>query len=266
MVKIEKAGDFTGLAINYSKYRPNYSHSVLSAITGLLSKDITEIDFVDMGAGTGIWSRMVNDLGAKSVLAIEPNADMYHQGVTDSSSTKIKWKIGSAEQSHSETESADWISMASSLHWADFDKALKEFNRILRPNGIFTAIWNPRLIEINPLLVDIENHLKTLKSSINRVSSGRSGITKNLTGRLTESNYFEDVVYIDGRHTIKMDPNRYIGAWKSVNDLQVQLGEDLFSEFIKYVTKKVEKLEIIEAAYWTRSWSAKKKEIKPFKH
>ena len=101
MVKIEKSGDFTGLATNYSKYRPNYSRSVLLAITGLLNKDITEIDFVDIGAGTGIWSRMVNDLGAKTVLAIEPNADMYHRGVKDSLSTKIKWKLGSAEKSDS---------------------------------------------------------------------------------------------------------------------------------------------------------------------
>mgnify|MGYP001494414734 CR=1 FL=1 len=56
-----------------------------------------------------------------------------------------------------------------------------------------------------------------------------------------------------------MDPERYIGVWKSVNDLQVQLGEVLFNEFITYVTKKVEKVDIIEAKYWTHSWAAKKK-------
>ncbi len=81
-----------------------------------------------------------------------------------------------------------------------------------------------------------------------------------MTERLTESNYFEDVVYIDGRHVIKMDPERYIGAWKSVNDLQVQLGEDLFNEFIQYIRKRIEKTEVIEATYWTRSWFAKRKD------
>ncbi len=259
MLKIQKSGDFTGLAIDYSKYRPNYSHSVLLAISGLLNKNISEIDFVDVGAGTGIWSRMVNDLGVNSAVAIEPNEDMYKRGVSDSSSTKIIWTQGSAERTNLKDQSADWISMASSFHWVDFDKALEEFHRVLRPNGVFTAIWNPRLIELNPLLVDIENHLKTLKTSINRVSSGRSGITEQLTERLTESKYFEDVIYIDGRHVIKMDAERYIGAWNSVNDLQVQLGENLFNEFIQYITKKIENIEIIEATYWTRSWSAKRK-------
>jgi len=232
----------------------------LQAICGILNKDVTEIDFVDIGAGTGIWSRMVYELGVKSVIAIEPNKDIYYQGVSDSSSTNINWRIGSAERTQVEDKSADWISMASSFHWANFDVAVKEFHRILRPNGIFTAIWNPRLIELNPLLIDIENQLKTLKTSINRVSSGRSGITENLTERLLESNYFEDVIYIDGRHVIKMEPHRYIGAWKSVNDLQVQLGEYLFKEFIDYIEKKIEKLDFIEATYWTRSWSAKRKD------
>ncbi len=46
--------------------------------------------------------------------------------------------------------------MASSLHWANFDKACDEFHRILRPGGVFVALWNPRFIEANPLLVEIE--------------------------------------------------------------------------------------------------------------
>ena len=40
MVKIIKPGDFTGLASNYSKYRPDYSKSVLDAIKGLIKKNI----------------------------------------------------------------------------------------------------------------------------------------------------------------------------------------------------------------------------------
>ena len=71
--------------------------------------------------------------------------------------------------------------------------------------------------------------------------------------------YFKDVIYIDGRHIIKMDQERYLGAWNSVNDLQVQLGESLFKAFIKFIKKKIEDIEIIEATYLTRSWTARKK-------
>ena len=70
--------------------------------------------------------------------------------------------------------------MASSFHWADFDKACDEFHRILRPGGVFAALWNPRLIEANPLLVEIEGEITQLKPDIKRVSSGRSGLTERL--------------------------------------------------------------------------------------
>ena len=80
MVKIIKPGDFSGLASNYSKYRPDYSKSVLDAIKGLIKKNESEINFVDVGAGTGIWSRMVYESGVKNIISIEPNEDMYKMG------------------------------------------------------------------------------------------------------------------------------------------------------------------------------------------
>ena len=117
--------------------------------------------------------------------------------------------------------------MASSFHWAKFDDALKEFHRVLRPNGIFCALWNPRLIEVNPLLVEIEEYLNNIKPNIKRVSSGRSGMTKTLTEDLNNSRFFKDVIYFEGRHVIYMTKARYVGAWRSVNDLQVQLGRKI---------------------------------------
>ena len=81
MVKVKKSGDFSGLASNYSKYRPDYSKSVLEAIKGLIKKNESEINFVDVGAGTGIWSRMVYESGVKNIISIEPNEDMYKMGM-----------------------------------------------------------------------------------------------------------------------------------------------------------------------------------------
>src|SRR5690606_25421860 len=155
--------------------------SVLNGLMALLGKPAEEIDFVDVGAGTGIWTRMVHDTGVKSVIAVEPNDDMRAIGMADSTRTNIRWMSGSAEKTGLPNESADWLSMASSFHWADFESALREFHRVLRPKGRFTALWNPRLIEVNPLLVEIEDYLNTLRPNIQRVSSGRSGITATLT-------------------------------------------------------------------------------------
>ncbi|MDH4562706.1 class I SAM-dependent methyltransferase [Pseudomonas sp. BN411] len=252
-----KAGDFTGLAQDYSKNRPDYCSSVLQAVLGLLDKSIGNIDFVDVGAGTGIWTRMVNAAGVRSTTAVEPNDDMRGCGMSDSAAS-ISWVKGSAEETGLADECCDLVSMASSFHWADFDKATREFSRILRSGGRFTALWNPRLIEVSPVLVEIESYLETLRPNIKRVSSGRSGITETLSEQLWASPYFDDVVYVEGRHVVEMSPDRYMGAWRSVNDLRVQLGAERFDEFLAFVEMRISGLPVIEATYLTRAWSARK--------
>lgn len=225
----------------------------------LIDKPREEIDFADIGSGTGIWTRMVHNEGVRSTIAVEPNDDMRNAAIADSRDLSIQWLAGSAEQTGLPDGSADWLTMASSFHWADFAVATREFHRVLRPAGRFTALWNPRLVELNPALVEIEAHLKSLGPGIKRISSGRSGITETLTDQLWASPYFEDVVYIEGRHVINMTKDRYIGAWRSVNDLQVQLGSKKFGEFLAFVERRISGMEQVEATYLTRAWSARRR-------
>jgi SAM-dependent methyltransferase len=250
-----KHGDFTGLAEDYSKYRPGYSESVLDMILGRFNNSITELDVADVGAGTGIWTAMLANRKPASIVAIEPNDSMREFGKMKNKN--ITWAEGSAEQTGLNSNSIDLVSMASSFHWTNQLESLSEFGRILKSGGIFCALWNPRLIAGNRLLEDIENKVKDLKPDIKRVSSGNSGITNNLSEIILGSNIFLDVCYAEATHKINMSPERYIGAWRSVNDLRYQLGEFNFNEFITYITKKVEGLDYIETTYLTRAWSAR---------
>jgi ubiquinone/menaquinone biosynthesis C-methylase UbiE len=189
---------------------------------------------------------------------VEPNDDMREQGIRSSRGMDIVWLKGSAESTGLPDGSADLVSKASSLHWADFDKACDEFHRILRPGGVFVALWNPREIERNPLLVEIEEQITRLKPGIQRVSSGRSGITTELTERLSAKPQFDQVLYLEGRHSLHRTPEQYIGAWRSVNDLQAQLGRELFSQFLDFAGQRVAGLTSIETTYVTRAWAARR--------
>ena len=48
----------------------------------------------------------------------------------------------------------------------------------------------------------------------------------------------------------------YIGAWRSVNDVQAQLGKDKFAEFIEDVERIITKRSFVEVHYLTRAWIA----------
>jgi ubiquinone/menaquinone biosynthesis C-methylase UbiE len=246
------------LAGDYARFRPGYAPHVATAILRYVGRDAASIDAADVGAGTGIWTRMLAARGLHSVVAVEPNDDMRGQGIETSRGTGIVWHKGSAEATGLPDGSVDLVTMASSLHWADFDKACDEFHRILRPGGVFAALWNPRFIEANPLLVEIEAQITRLKPDLRRVSSGRSGITERLTDMLSAKPQFAGVLYLEGRHSVHQTAEQYIGAWRSVNDLQVQLGPELFRQFLDFIEKRIAGLTAIETTYLTRAWVARR--------
>jgi SAM-dependent methyltransferase len=201
-----KHGDFSGLAEDYAKFRPSYAPQVAAAIIGYVGRDAGSVDAADIGAGTGIWTRMLAAHRLRSVVAVEPNDEMREQGIQTSRGVPIAWRKGSAEATGLPDGSTELISMASSFHWADFDKACDEFHRILRPGGIFVALWNPRFIEASPLLLDIEAQITLLKADIRRVSSGRSGFTERLSEMLSAKPQFGEVLYLEGRHSLHQTP------------------------------------------------------------
>ena len=251
-----KHGDFTALADNYARYRPGYSPFVLEAFLGLAGKNGI---CVDAGAGTGIWSRQLAAQGVR-VLAVEPNDAMREAGQKQNNGLDIAWHKGSAEHTGLPEAFCHMVCMASSFHWPDFDAAVKEFRRILKPGGLFMALWNTRRYESNPLLTAIEEYLHKLVPDMKRVSSGRSEFCNGLTERLKQREEFSDVLYLEGRHTELQSPERYIGLWESVNDVRVQAGEERFAQFIEHIRKVTKDIQAIEAEYLTRAWIARRKD------
>jgi SAM-dependent methyltransferase len=253
-----KHGNFDSLAGDYAQYRPGYAPSIVTAVLALVGREAQEVDAADVGAGTGIWTRMLAAQGLGSITAVEPSDEMRRHAVLTSKDHSIVWHRGSAEDTGLPSDAYDLVSMASSFHWTDFDTACAEFQRVLRPGGRFVALWNPRMIELNPLLVEIEQEITRLNPAVKRVSSGRSGLTERLTDMLWAKPGFDDVVYLEARHVATQTAEQYLGAWRSVNDLRVQLGPDLFDKFMRFVERRTADLAEIETTYLTRAWAARR--------
>lgn len=252
-----KHGNFDTLAAEYGDHRPGYAPLVAIALSRLPGKPVVETDFVDVGAGTGIWTRMVAKLGCRT-RAVEPSGPMRTVGISQSEGTDIAWREGSAEATGLESSSADLLTMASSFHWPDYGKAVAEFRRVLRPGGWFCALWNPRLLEVNPLLVRIEEDLRDIVPELKRVSSGRSEFCEGLRDRLEATPGLDQVGYLEARHVEHQSPERYMGLWRSVNDIRVQAGEERFARFLSKVEERIAGLRTIEATYLTRAWIARR--------
>ena len=252
-------GNFTGLATNYAKFRPAYSEDVLSAIIGMTGKQPSQMDVADVGAGTGIWTRMLASRGMHSVTAIEPNDDMRGQGAEGNQGLAIEWREGNGEKTGLQDKSMDILTMASSFHWTDFDKATAEFHRVLNADGLFVALWNPRYLKDNPMLVDIENKIYEIAPNVSRISSGSSAFVETLTARFAANAHFTAPVYMEARHTSRLSRDHYIGVWESVNDIRSQMGEAAWTKFMDYVKEITRDLTHIDCSYLTRAWVVRKK-------
>lgn len=265
-----KHGDFTDLA-KYYVNRPGYSHTVLNVLQ-TYAKGIAgyqEITVADIGAGTGKLTENLIELGLHGY-AVEPNDAMRNEGVAYCASAQrptplpregsfpnpaFLWSKGSAEHSGLNDCSADWVIMGSSFHWANTDEALMEFNRIIKNKGMFTAIYNPRDIEKNELHQTIEKKIKEIVPDLNRVSSGASRNVSEIEKKLLSSPHFGKLFFCEASHIETMTKERYLGAWLSVNDIQVQAGRDRWEKILLMIEKEISSLNVLEVPYKTRAWT-----------
>jgi SAM-dependent methyltransferase len=94
---------------------------------------------VDLGAGTGIFTRLLISLG-HDVIPVEPDEGM--RAKLRERSPGVEVLAGSAESIPLPAESVDAVTAAQSHHWFDNDAAHAEIARVVRPGGVFTPLWN----------------------------------------------------------------------------------------------------------------------------
>jgi ubiquinone/menaquinone biosynthesis C-methylase UbiE len=98
----------------------------------------------DIGAGTGMLAELFLENG-NAVVAIEPNDDM--RAACEQMATAwpgLTVKKATAENTALADASVHFVSVGRAWHWFDRERAVKEFRRILRPNGWVVLASNRR--------------------------------------------------------------------------------------------------------------------------
>jgi SAM-dependent methyltransferase len=128
------ARSFGSVAQRYDRYRPGYA---TAAVVWALGERPLRV--ADIGAGTGILTRLLQRLGHQ-VIAVEPD-DLMRGRLAEVSpgSTAL---AGTAEDIPLPDRSVDAVVAGQAYHWFDAVRAPAEIARILRPDGVFAALWN----------------------------------------------------------------------------------------------------------------------------
>ncbi len=128
------ARSFGTVADRYDTYRPGYA---TDAVVWALGEQPLRV--ADVGAGTGILSRLLQRLGHE-VVAVEPD-DLMRARLTRVS-RGITVLAGTAEHIPLPDQSVDAVVAGQAYHWFDPVRAHREIARVLRPGGVFAAFWN----------------------------------------------------------------------------------------------------------------------------
>lgn len=95
---------------------------------------------MDLGAGTGIMTKLLAEIKNFTVTAVEPVDNMrskLESLVPQVTSLKgTSWSIPVASSSQ------DMVVLAQCFHWFDDLKSLTEIHRVLKPQGVLVLIWN----------------------------------------------------------------------------------------------------------------------------
>ena len=128
----------------YNNYRPTYSKKCIKFIYD--SKIIARSDIIiDVGAGTGILSKLFLDQGNK-VFAIEPNMDMRNKCTENLKQYKNFNSINAtAENTMLPPHFANAVIAGQAFHWFDLFAFKKECIRILDDRELVILIWNRKI-------------------------------------------------------------------------------------------------------------------------
>lgn len=238
---------FTGFSALYDQNRPSAPKEVVKILTHYFEGKPKLV--VDVGCGTGL-SSFIWLHEAERIIGVEPNDDMrqlaHSRWEEAQKPVHLQFVAGLSHKLGLADEAADIITCSQSFHWMEPQSTLKEFARVLRPNGVFAAYdcdWPPscdwrlekHFLKLYSLVEQRLSQVLPLQSRAQKWPKD-----KHLE-QIEHSNLFSFAKEIVFHHWEQCDAERYANIALSQGGLQtgLKLGvheiEEAFAEFRNHV-------------------------------
>jgi hypothetical protein len=66
------------------------------------------------------------------------------------------------------------------------------------------------------------------------------------------------LVFVEAPHTEVMSRARHLAAWRSVNDVRAQAGEDVWARIVEAIEAETADVDPITVRYRTRAWTIRR--------
>ncbi|MFE1314524.1 class I SAM-dependent methyltransferase [Streptomyces sp. NPDC058755] len=140
-----RAHSFNAAAAQYAANRPSYPPALFDTVEELSGRPLSGARVVDVGAGTGIATVLLDARGA-DVLAVEPGAGMAAE--FRRALPHIPIVRGNGNALPVADARADFLTYAQAWHWTDTAHSVPEALRVLRPGGALALWWNTDALDV----------------------------------------------------------------------------------------------------------------------
>lgn len=241
-------GNFNNLAKQYRISRPGYTDKITKVLKLILSSS-KEIHSLDLGSGTGIFTKELSKI-SKKVVGVEMSKEM----IKNAYNLKNVNYINKPVEHFNINKKFDIISAASCFHWFDDKKLSRLLNSNLKKKGIFIIGYNSRDISKNKFLIKVEKKIYELNKNFKkRISSGNSNFVENKIKRFVKISKIKGPIYFEFVHYEKFSKKRYFSVWDSSNEMRNKLGEKKYNLFKKWLDINF-KSKYIKARYINKFW------------
>ncbi|HTV89059.1 MAG TPA: class I SAM-dependent methyltransferase [Stellaceae bacterium] len=208
----------------YDAARPDYPEWVFATLTERCGLADGTAAF-EIGPGTGKASRRLLRLGARPLVAIEPDprsAAYLRQAAPDSALQVI---VATFEDAALAESAFDLGVCATAFHWLDEASALLKVARLLRPGGWWAMMWNVFGDNIRP--DPFHEATKALLDAARSPSAGVAGVPFALDGKarvaaLERTGAFDCIEHHARDWSLELDPDATAALYATFSDVSAR--------------------------------------------